>query len=272
MEEVMENTENSAVPASPDYPTLIMLCPVCESDAAETLGVTGAMDRSPDATVIMQCGDCDTVYLSPPPSSAGSDDDSTLRRVYEPVINDVKQSVPANRTFVSADTTESSILGRSGEQIDRIALPLTLESSADPKALLEHARGLLADGGQLQIVVGNVGSSCFRAFRGRHWCGYRYPAANQYFALRSIEDAAKRAQLRVSSSRTAASAHAWLLSLRNLLEDWNAPRVVVALLTGRWLIPWAVASLVESVAAMRGRGAVLVAQIESDEGDGHDDG
>ncbi len=249
--------------------TLIINCPVCGSDVADTLGVTGKMDGSLEAAVIMSCGDCQTVYLQPPPR--GSDDagvEAAATAVYEPAISDLKRELAMNQSLIIADASESEMLSRSDAngRFDRIVLPLTLESSEDPVALLKHVKNLLTDRGQLQVLTGNAGSSCFRWFCGRHWCGYRYPTARQYLTVESLQRAAALSGLGVMSHRTASSASAWLLSLRYLLQDWGTNRVFIAVLTGRWLVPWLFASALEAIAGMRGRAGVLVAKLEKAEG------
>ena len=245
--------------------TLIICCPTCSSAYGDTLGVTGAMDGSLESTVVMRCDECETVYLTPPPIAKSHVDVLTTEqdRVYGPHIRKRKQEVPENTTFLSARISETSILEHKARSatFGRILLPLSLESSADAEALLRHVGSLLDEGGTIDVVIGNADSSCFAAFGGRHWCGYRWPDTSRHYSAKSIGTVASHAGMRVDETKSAASAHAWLNSLRNLLRDWGTNRFVVSVLTGPWLVPWLIASAVEGVALLRGRGAVLIAQL-----------
>lgn len=244
---------------------LMLLCPVCQSDVAETLGVTGRMDGSLDSSVVMICEECKTVYLSPNPRDADGPV-PVSSKVYAPCIRTVKEGVPANTTFLLADTFERTLLSRdpAKDTFGLILIPLSLESSADPGALLAHAGKLIDSKGRVDVLLGNTDSSSFATFGGRHWFGYRFPHTRQHFGAAGLSVIAKKAGLRVDESYSLASAQAWLTSLGNLLQDWGAHKSVVALLTGRWLIPWLIASLFERVALLRGRASVLVVQMKRD--------
>jgi len=248
--------------------TLIIICPICQSDDGDTLGVTGAMDGSLASTVVMQCGSCQSVYLSPPPDRQARDGahDETRTRVFDRAIGRLKKNIPTDTTFVSADTSGIALLERDPDagRFGLILLPLTLESAGAPGELLSHAAKLLDENGRIELVVGNVGSSCFRYYRGRHWCGYRYPRTRQQLSAKGIALLAERAGLRVSEQRSSAAPAAWLISTRNWLEDWGAKRIVVGLLTGPWLVPWLVAALFEGIATLRRRGAVLSLRLEKE--------
>jgi hypothetical protein len=150
------------------------------------------------------------------------------------------------------------------KRFDRILLPLTLESCQHPAELLDHAAKLLADHGRIETVIGNTTSSCFRVFGGRHWYGYRFPASRQHFGVESMVVLAQKSGLRITKQRSVASPAFWLLSMRNLLKDWGANSATIGIVTGPWLIPWLVASLIEVIALMRGRASILVVCLEKE--------
>ena len=149
--------------------TLMMRCPVCDSDASETLGITGAMDRSLGATVVMCCDECHTVYLAPPPAD-GAACAYDWETAYVPAIGKMKQDVAANARVFSADSRPESVFARDPdtERFDRVLLPLSMESTSDPDKLMARAARLLDAGGQLDVLVGNNASWCFKIFGGRH--------------------------------------------------------------------------------------------------------
>lgn len=245
--------------------TLVIHCPTCESDYGDTLGVTGSMDGSLSATVVMRCDKCETVYLTPPPTVELRKDKLSPEQehVYGPHIRNLKQNAPDDKSFLSAKITDAFILNYDPQVsiFGHILLPLSLESSPEPTALLTHVESLLDKNGRVDVVVGNSASSCFAVFGGRHWCGYRWPDTCQHYTAKGIDVISRRAGLRVMNTRAVASPHAWLCSFRNLLQDWGAHGLVVTVLTGRWVFPWLVASAIEGVARLRGKGAVLIAQL-----------
>jgi len=257
----------TAVDGRPATATLMIHCPVCGSDGGETLGVTGAVDPALQSAVVMACERCDTVYLSPPPErSASVDADAETDSVYARSIRRLKQGMPANSRVFCAGADPRSLLSRDpgAGRFDRILLPLALESADDPAVMLAHAVSLLEAGGQADVLVGNASSTCFRLFGGRHWYGYRYPRVRQCFRAEGIRVLAARQGLGVSGTRTLFAPGAWLASARNWLRDWGAGRFLTALLTGPWGVPWLVASLIESVALLRGRGSVLVVHLQKE--------
>ena len=250
--------------------TLILDCPVCHSDGAETLGVTGAMGNSLASTVVMQCDACETVYLSPM-NEVRKPDDVLDDQAYSGAIRRAKQSVASNTRFLVAGADEAELLAMNGDaSLDQVLLPLTLEGSVDPVALLEHAERLLDDDGVVDIVVANAGSSCFNFFGGRHWYGYRFPCVRRQFTLKSIETLASRSGLRIFKSGQNASAAMWLKSMRNALEDWDTNSVLAFLLAGPWGVPQLLALLLESIASLRGRASLMYVQLRKN-GAGHGD-
>jgi hypothetical protein len=101
-------------------------------------------------------------------------------------------------------------------------------------------------------------------FGGRHWHGYRFPVSRQHFGGDSIAVLARKSGLRITQQRSAAAPAFWLLSMRNLLKDWGANSATIGIVTGRWLVPWLVAALLETLALLRGRAAILVVCVEKE--------
>ncbi len=248
-----------------DDDTLMIRCPACESDIAETLGVTGPFDQSLKSTVVMRCGDCATVYLSPPPVSDDGDHAAGRAAInaFDAAIRHQKSRVSAGARFYCTLPEQLEIdCDAVAGHLDHLLLPLSPESSARPEALLRNAALLLDDGGKLDLVLANVDSSCFRTFGGRHWFAYRFPGTRQQFGVCGISRVADKAGFRVAKSTTFAAPAAWLLSTRNWLVDWRASKFTIALLTGRWVVPWIVAWLLERIALLRGRASILVVRLE----------
>jgi hypothetical protein len=240
--------------------TLLLDCPVCRSDLAETIGVAGGGDGQPEAAVVMRCEECETVYLTPPPSSMPSARPaSSLKRVA--ASHELRRLAPglaADARVTRIDAPED--LEQAGN-FELVLIGRELENARDPGELLRNAARLLQPGGQILLTAGNACSSCFAAFGGRHWSGYRAAGVRQQFTARGIARLCAASGLRPRDLSTKFAATAWLESARLALRDWGAGRAVTAVLTGPWLVPALLACLVESVSVLRGRGAVLVARL-----------
>jgi len=264
--------------------TLMLQCPTCGSDAADTLGVTGSIGGLPDATVVMRCEGCSTVYLSPAPvENSGSPPGTSTPVPGRRRLDRWTRGLPRAARILCCDCDpgwyRAALLqaGNGGSVIectdpehrliepgsyDLVLLSHSLESAQDPGTLLKQAAGLLTIHGRIVVVTSNAGSSCFGAFGGRHWSGYRFPWTRQHLTPDALGTLCKIVGLRLAELDTLFVADAWLTSATNWLQDWGANDRVIRLFTGRWLLPLAVASLLESVAVMRGRGSLLVAQLE----------
>jgi hypothetical protein len=239
--------------------TLLLLCPVCRSDAADTLGVTGKLSDPLDATVVMRCEDCATAYLSPAPSPPAGPtrqpaDAAVIRRLLGHWTNGVRAE---SRILVIDDAATVPESGR----YDFILLPGSLESADDPSALLGHARSLLVERGEIIVILGNAASSCFTVFGGRHWDGYQNAGVRQQLTPTAMQRLSASAGLRIARLETRFVSGGWLRSTRNWLQDWGAGRALIGLLTGPWILPQFVAMLLEAQAVARGRGASLGAVL-----------
>ena len=239
--------------------TLMLDCPVCRSDLAETLGVAGGGPGQPDASVVMCCEECGTVYLTPPPQ--GPTNQAALGSSGPPTQNELRRLAPG----LARDARVTRIdapgdLARTGS-FDLVLLGRALECAQDPGELLRRAAPLLAPTGLIVVVTGNAGSSCFAAFGGRHWHGYQAAGTRQQFTAAGITRLSAASGLRVRRLSTRFAPSAWLDSAKYGLQDWGAGRALTAVLTGPWVVPALVAALFESIAFVRGRGAVLVAGL-----------
>lgn len=264
--------------------TLALRCPICASDAADTLGVTGSFRVAADACVVMQCQECTTVYLSPVPVDGpvlppGFPAAVLTRRRVERWTRGLPPSArilcfdggiaerlssharTRGRSWVveSADQASASL---SAARYDLILLANALEAARDPGRFLRQAASRLADGGRIIAVVHNAGSAAFGSFGGRHWSGYRFPGSRQCFTPAALGRLAGHAGLRLMVGQTLFHPQAWLESTDNWLRDWGTGVGTRRLFTGRWLVPRAISCLVEVVAAMRGRGSMLAARLE----------
>lgn len=256
MRETTGHAGGTGIVVAEQLQTLILLCPVCRSDSGDTLGVTGPLQESQYASVAMRCDECGTAYLSPPlprcddlgPDSMLSP--SRLRRLMD-------KSAASSRTLHMnglACVPESGLY-------ELILITRKLEQAVDPSELLRHACRLLSERGRAIVIVGNAGSSCFAVFGGRHWHGYQLAGTRQQLTQESLRRLSANAGLRIERLNTRFASHAWLQSTAYWLRDWGASRFLTGLITGRWLLPQAVAALLEGLAVARGRGTLLVAEL-----------
>jgi SAM-dependent methyltransferase len=103
----------------------------------------------------------------------------------------------------------------------------TIEHVDDPLAVLESVRELLKPGGQVVLVTDNTDTLDFKIFKKRHWGGYHFPRHWNLFSPGTIRHLGRRAGLEVVSVKTIVSPVNWVYSIRNLLQDWGAPRWLV---------------------------------------------
>jgi hypothetical protein len=262
--------------------TLMLLCPVCDSDRGEPLGVTGPFAGPVDGIVIIRCSDCTTVYLSPDRAGLGSPPPrlpvSALNR--RRVRQWTRGLTPGAKILVGegADGAQLESIARTvcpgcvvvssqqaaltpSDKFDLIFLPLTLESAIDPKSLLQQIAARLTPAGRAVAIVNNIGSPAFRLFGGRHWGGYQFPHTRQHLGAAAMRRLADNAGLKTDNLRTLCSAEDWLTSVRNWLRDWGASTGAVSLIAGPWLLPRAVAMTVEGLPALFGKGSLLVAEL-----------
>lgn len=286
--------------------TLFLCCPACRSDIGEPEGVTGKLDGSADGVVILRCGDCKSIYLSPanddlglspPPLSVAVLSRRRIRRWTHDLPTEAKilcvdcEAGQHLEAVAGADSGSWVLEGTEGNSRSRadgtaagftieygaiqdmsaekggynlVLLPKSLESAKEPEEFLRHVRSLLVAGGRAVLIASNADSSCCRIFRGRHWTGYQYPHTRQNFSPDAIRRLGESAGLTVRSVTTIFASDAWLMSLSNWFADWGTNASIVKLITARWGIPQLIASAFEGISLSRGRGSLLVAELEKE--------
>lgn len=165
------------------------------------------------------------------------------------------EAARARGIVVHAGTAETA--GLPLASFDAVLLIQTVEHVADPPALLAAIRDLLAPGGRLVVVTDNTGSPDFRLSKSRHWGGYHFPRHWNLFNRRSMRMLAAAGGLEVVSLSTIMSPVNWTYSVRNALDDWGAPRVLVRQFSLSTPISLAVFSVLDSIFNLFGRGALL---------------
>jgi SAM-dependent methyltransferase len=137
----------------------------------------------------------------------------------------------------------------------------TIEHVGDPPGLLSAIRRVLRPGGRLLVVTDNTDSLDFRVFRRRHWGGYHFPRHWNLFNPRSMRALAARSGLEVERLSTAVSPVNWVYSVRNLLDDWGAPRAVVDRFSLESPVSLAAFTAFDTLHDLAGRGALLRAVL-----------
>ena len=155
--------------------------------------------------------------------------------------------------------------GLPNESYDLVFLIMTIEHVANPGELLATIGDLLKPGGRVVVVTDNVGSLDFRIFRGRHWGGYHFPRHWCLFNAHSLTALATQARLEASSVRTAMSPVNWVYSVRNLLDDWHAPRWLVNRFSLHSPVSLAAFTILDSILNLLGRGSILHAILRKPE-------
>ena len=251
--------ELAGTPEAMADPTLILDCPVCRSDSADTLGVAGGGEGEPDAAVVMRCEECESVYLTPPRKPQPGGHGREPQR-----LSSARQLRRWTRGLADAAgmarITSSGALPAGGSY-DLIALDFALESALNPGELLSAVAKLLSAKGRIFVIADNARSSCFTVFGGRHWSGYASGSVRQQLTDRSIARLCAQSSLHASRVSSRFAAAAWLDSARSWLRDWGAGSGLAAVLAGRWPVPVIVAGAFEAFAVFRGRGTVLVAEL-----------
>jgi SAM-dependent methyltransferase len=134
---------------------------------------------------------------------------------------------------------------------------MTIEHVEDPVEVLKRARRLLRPGGRLGIVTDNTGAPDASFGRSRHWGGYHFPRHFYLFNRRSLSQLASLAGFEVDRMGTMMSPVNWTYTVHNALDDWGAPRWIVDRFTLESAPALAIFSLVDLLAGLLGRGALL---------------
>lgn len=146
-------------------------------------------------------------------------------------------------------------------EYDCVLLIQTIEHVHDPVALLHEIHRLVRVGGRVIIVTDNTGSLDFRWFRGRWWGGYHFPRHLQLFGERSMREVAAATGFEVATLSTITSPVNWVYSIRNLLDDLGAPRVLVNRFTLRSPIALGIGTVWDTLHRLAGRGALLRVEL-----------
>ena len=179
----------------------------------------------------------------------------------EGVDTDVRAVAPAQAAGLTVHLggVENVTLPRADFRL--ILMVMTVEHLADPVATVRHVARLLAPGGRLVVVTDNTGSPDFALFGGRHWGGYHFPRHAYLFDAATLARLGVAAGLEVESVATAASPVNWVYSLRNWLDDWGGPRWLVRRLSLHSVPALALFTVLDTLLAAVGRGAILQGQF-----------
>lgn len=144
---------------------------------------------------------------------------------------------------------------------DRIFLIATLEHVADPTRLLSRVAELLDSHGRIVVVTDSTATLDFRIFRRRHWGGYHFPRHWNLFDPSSLRALAQKTGLAIEQLTTQVSPVNWTYSVRNMLDDWGAPRWLVDRFTLRSPVALAAFTLLDMTQKLVGRAALLRAVL-----------
>ena len=143
------------------------------------------------------------------------------------------------------------------ESFDAALLIQTVEHLADPSELLREIRRVLVPGGRILVVTDNTGSLDYRIAKRRHWGGYHFPRHWYLHNAHSLALLSARAGLEVEEIGTMMSPVNWVYSVRNALDDWNAPRALVNRFSLEAPLALAAGTAFDSMHQLAGRGALL---------------
>jgi ubiquinone/menaquinone biosynthesis C-methylase UbiE len=137
----------------------------------------------------------------------------------------------------------------------------TIEHVVDPPSVLSAIARILKPGGRLVIVTDNTGSLDYRLFRRRHWGGYHFPRHLNLFNKKSIDLVTRKSGLVPVSIETIVSPVNWVYSVRNLLDDYGAPRWLVDRFSLSSVVSLSGFTVFDMVHQLFGRGALLCATV-----------
>lgn len=133
----------------------------------------------------------------------------------------------------------------------------TIEHVADPVSVVRAIGCRLRPGGRLYLITDSTDSPDFRIAKGRHWGGYHFPRHWNLFNKASMRRLAERGDLEIERLGTTTSPVNWTYTVRNWLDDWGAPRVVVEQFSLRTAPSLAAFTMLDGALTVLGRGALL---------------
>jgi SAM-dependent methyltransferase len=157
-------------------------------------------------------------------------------------------------------TVHASVLGDAPiepSSVDLVILIQTIEHVPEPQRLLSQIARVLRPGGRLVVVTDNVGSPDYRIFRSRHWGGWHFPRHWHLYSRDTLGQTGRAAGLEVVSIETQVSPVNWVYSVRNLLVDLGVPHGVTRHLSLESPVALAAGTVVDTIADLAGRGALL---------------
>jgi hypothetical protein len=143
-----------------------------------------------------------------------------------------------------------------------VLLIATIEHVADPPAVLAAIRHLLKPGGRVIIVTDNTATLDFAIWKGRYWGGYHFPRHWNLFNEASITKLARLSGFGVSSISTSVSPVNWVYSIRNCLDDFNAPKSIVDFFSLNSPLALAAFTVWDMLQTSTGHGALLRAVLK----------
>ena len=149
-----------------------------------------------------------------------------------------------------------------GGGVDVAFLIQTIEHVSDPPGVLRGIHAMLRPGGRLIIVTDNSDSVDQWIFGGRHWGGYHFPRHWNLFNPRTLRKLSNKTGFRVRSLGTLVSPVNWVYSIRNLLEDYSAPRWLVEQFSLSSAPSLAAFTALDVILQASGRGALMRAVLE----------
>lgn len=142
---------------------------------------------------------------------------------------------------------------------DLVLLIMTIEHLNAPRKTLAAIQRVLKPGGRLVIVTDNAASPDQWLFGERYWGGYHFPRHTYLFNSDNLRVLGKQLGFHDESIRTALSPVNWTYSIRNLLVDWQAPRILVGRFSLQSPVGLAIFTLLDALFMVLARGAILQA-------------
>lgn len=147
------------------------------------------------------------------------------------------------------------------DSYDLVLLIQTVEHVSDPPEVLRQIRRVLKPGGKLVIVTDNTDSPDFRIFRGRYWGGYHFPRHWNLFNPATMRALAEKCEFEPEKIVTVVSPVNWTYSIRNLLDDAEAPRFAVNFFSLKSPVALAAFTIFDTILQFFGKGALLNAHL-----------